>query len=383
MISRVERTAFGEWWWTVDRMLLAALFGLMIAGLVLSLAASPAVAHRIGVDTFHFVNRQVIFLIPAVGVLLFTSFFSPRWIRRLALVAFVGALAMVIATLFVGAEIKGARRWLNFGGIGLQPSEFLKPAFVVLAAWLFAESAKRPDMPANMLAIGLLVITVTPLVMQPDVGQTSLIVAVWAALFFMAGMRWIWVFGLAGVGAVGLLGAYYTFGHVRKRIDKFLEPGTADTFQVDVAIDAFQQGGWFGKGPGEGTVKRIIPDSHTDFIFAVAAEEFGVILCLVIVGLFAFIVLRALTHAMRDEDPFCRFAVAGLGMLFGLQSCINLMVNLHLIPPKGMTLPFVSYGGSSLAALAFGMGMMIALTRRRPRAETLAELHHYRVRTAT
>ncbi|MCZ0738478.1 FtsW/RodA/SpoVE family cell cycle protein [Phreatobacter sp. AB_2022a] len=381
MISRAERTAFGEWWWTVDRLLLFALFGLMLAGIVLSLAASPAVAHRLGLDTFHFVNRQVFFLIPATVVLIITSFLSPRWIRRLAFAAFVVALVMVVATLFIGAEIKGARRWLNFAGVGLQPSEFLKPAFVVLAAWLFAESAKRPEMPANILAILLLLATVTPLVMQPDVGQTTLITVVWAALFFMAGMRWLWVFGLAGVGAAGLVGAYYTFGHVRRRIDKFLEPGTSDTFQVDVAIDAFQQAGWFGKGPGEGTVKRIIPDSHTDFIFAVAAEEFGVMLCLVIVALFAFIVLRSLGHAYKDEDPFCRFAVAGLAMLFGLQSCINLMVNLHLIPPKGMTLPFVSYGGSSLIALAFGTGMLIALTRRRPRAETLAELSHYQARS--
>lgn len=381
MISRAERTAFGEWWWTVDRLLLFALFGLMLAGIVLSLAASPAVAHRLGLDTFHFVNRQVFFLVPATAVLIVTSFLSPRWIRRIAFAAFVVALVMVVATLFIGAEIKGARRWLNFAGVGLQPSEFLKPAFVVLAAWLFAESAKRPEMPANILAILLLLATVTPLVMQPDVGQTTLITVVWAALFFMAGMRWLWVFGLAGVGAAGLVGAYYTFGHVRRRIDKFLEPGTSDTFQVDVAIDAFQQAGWFGKGPGEGTVKRIIPDSHTDFIFAVAAEEFGVMLCLVIVALFAFIVLRSLGHAYKDEDPFCRFAVAGLAMLFGLQSCINLMVNLHLIPPKGMTLPFVSYGGSSLIALAFGMGMLIALTRRRPRAETLAELSHYQARS--
>jgi cell division protein FtsW len=382
MISRAERTAFGEWWWTVDRLLLSALFGLMLAGIVLSLAASPAVAHRIGLDTFHFVNRQVFFLVPAAIVLIATSFLSPYWIRRLAFVAFLGALVLVVATLFVGAEIKGARRWLNFAGIGLQPSEFLKPAFVVLAAWLFAESAKRPEMPANLLAMLLLGATVTPLVLQPDVGQTSLIIAVWAALFFMAGMRWLWVFGLAGVGAAGIAAAYFTFPHVRRRIDKFMEPGTSDTFQVDVAIDAFQQGGWFGKGPGEGTVKRIIPDSHTDFIFAVAAEEFGAILCLVIIALFAFVVLRSLNHALKDEDPFCRFAVAGLAMLFGLQSCINLMVNLHLIPPKGMTLPFVSYGGSSLIALAFGMGMLIALTRRRPRAETLAELSHYQASRA-
>ncbi len=373
MSARTEHSTISDWWWTIDRTLMLALFLLMGIGLVLSLAASPAVALRIGLDTFHFVNRQVFFLVPAIGVLLITSLLSPRDVRRVALLAFVVSLLLVCATLVVGTEIKGAKRWLNFAGFGLQPSEFLKPAFVVIAAWLFSETTKRNDMPANTLAILLLVITVTPLVLQPDVGQTSLISVVWAALFFMAGMRWLWVMGMAGLGAGGIFLAYEMFGHVRKRIDKFMEGGESkDTFQVDVALDAFKQGGWYGKGPGEGTVKRIIPDAHTDFISAVAAEEFGIILCLIIVSLFAFIVLRALNHAYKDEDPFCRFAISGLAMLFGLQSTINLMVNLHMIPPKGMTLPFVSYGGSSLIALAFGMGLMMALTRRRPRAESWA-----------
>ncbi len=371
MVSRVEHTMLGDWWWSVDRVLLTALFGLMLIGLVLSLAASPAVAHRIGLDTFHFVNRQVIFLIPAAGMLLATSMLSRRNVRRVALLVFCLSLMLVCATLVVGTEIKGAKRWLNFAGFGLQPSEFLKPAFVILAAWLFSESAKRPDMPANFFAIGLLLITIGPLVLQPDVGQTTLITTVWASLFFLAGMRWIWVFGLAGVGAGAGFVVYHNFAHVRKRVDKFLEDDNSVSFQVEAALDAFRQGGWFGKGPGEGTVKRIIPDSHTDFITAVAAEEFGIILCLVIVALFALIVLRSLNHAFKDEDPFCRFSVAGLAILFGLQSTINLMVNLHLIPPKGMTLPFVSYGGSSLIALAYGMGMLIALTRHRPRAETM------------
>ena len=250
MISRAERTTFGEWWWTVDRLLLFALFGLMLTGIVLSLAASPAVAHRIGLDTFHFVNRQVLFLIPATIVLLVTSFLPPRWIRRLALVAFIGALVLVVLTLFIGAEVKGARRWLNFAGVGLQPSEFLKPAFVVLSAWLFAESVKRPEMPANLLAMLLLASTVTPLVLQPDVGQTTLITVVWAALFFMAGMRWLWVFGMAGFGAAGLVGAYYTFSHVRRRIDKFLEPGTADTFPGRCRHRRLPAGRLVRQGPG-------------------------------------------------------------------------------------------------------------------------------------
>ena len=209
------------------------------------------------------------------------------------------------------------------------------------------------------------------LVLQPDFGQTMLIALVWGALFFMAGMRWIWVIGLAGTAVVGLAGAYFTVPHVAQRIKRFLDPASGDTFQIDMAIESFVRGGWFGRGPGEGTVKRVLPDSHTDFVFAVAAEEFGIVLCLVLVALFALIVVRALLHALRNEDAFTRFAVAGLAMLFGMQSAINMAVNLHLMPAKGMTLPFISYGGSSLISLAYGMGMLLALTRERPRAEML------------
>jgi cell division protein FtsW len=226
-------------------------------------------------------------------------------------------------------------------------------------------------MPANSIALALLLLVITLLVLQPDFGQTMLIALVWGALFFMAGMRLVWVVGLAGTAAVGLAGAYFTVPHVARRIRRFLDPASGDTFQVDTAIESFVRGGWLGRGPGEGTVKRILPDSHADFVFAVAAEEFGIVLCLLLAALFAFIVLRALLHALRTEDPFVRFATAGLAMLFGIQSAINMAVNIHLIPAKGMTLPFISYGGSSLISLAFGMGMLLALTRGRPRAEML------------
>lgn len=372
MMSRARRTPFGEWWWTVDRLLLAALAALMLGGIVLSLAASPPVATRIGLDPFHFVNRHVLYLVPAIVVLIATSALPPRYIRRVSLVVFVISLALVAATLFYGAEIKGARRWIVVAGVNIQPSEFVKPAFVVLISWLFAESAQRPEMPANTIAIALLMGVVSLLVLQPDFGQTMLIALVWGALFFMAGMRWIWVAGLGSTAVVGLVGAYLTVPHVAKRIRGFLDKGTADTFNIDVAIESFVRGGWFGTGPGEGRVKRMLPESHTDFVFAVAAEEFGVVLCLMLVALFAFVVIRALTHAMRDDDPFNRFAAAGLAMLFGLQSAINMAVNLHLMPAKGMTLPFISYGGSSMISLAYGMGMLLAVTRERPRAEMLA-----------
>ena len=278
---------------------------------------------------------------------------------------------LVIATLFLGVEIKGARRWIVLLGVNIQPSEFLKPAFVILASWLFAESAKKPDVPANTMALLLLLASVAALVLQPDFGQTMLIALVWGALFFMAGMRMVWVIGLGGIAMLGLVGAYTTVPHVAKRIKRFLDPASGDTFQVDTAVESVMRGGWFGQGPGEGTMKRILPDSHADFVFAVAAEEFGIVLCLILVALFCFIVVRALLNAIRNDDPFARFATAGLAMLFGTQSAINMAVNLALIPAKGMTLPFISYGGSSMISLAYGMGMLLALTRGRPRAELI------------
>ena len=373
MTSRTVRTPFGDWWLTIDRATLVALLGLMLGGIILSLAASPPVAARLNLDAFHFVNRHILFLAPTIVVLLATSVLSPRQVRRVALLIFLISLVLVAATPYFGAEIKGARRWLVILGVNIQPSEFVKPAFVILIAWLFGESTRRPEMPANTAALALLLLVVSLLVLQPDFGQTMLIALVWGALFFMAGMRLIWVGGLAGVAAVGLVGAYFTVPHVARRIQRFLDPGSGDTFNIDIALESFARGGWLGRGPGEGTVKRILPESHTDFVFAVAAEEFGIVLCLMLLALFAFIVIRALRHASRSEDPFIRFATAGLAILFGVQSAINMAVNLHLMPAKGMTLPFISYGGSSMISLAYGMGMLLALTRDRPRAEALAK----------
>ncbi|MET0471584.1 MAG: putative lipid II flippase FtsW [Xanthobacteraceae bacterium] len=377
MVSRLERTPFAAWWWTIDRLLLAALLALMLGGIVLSLAASPPVASRLGLEPFYFVSRHVLYLIPALAVLLGTSFLPPRHVRRLALIVFAVSVLMVLATLHFGAEVKGARRWIVLLGVNIQPSEFLKPAFVILIAWLFGESAQRPEMPANTMALGLLLVAVTGLVLQPDFGQTMLVALVWSALFFLAGMRIVWVIGLGGVAAVGLATAYMLVPYVARRIERFRDPSSGDTFNIDQALESFQQGGWFGRGPGEGTVKRILPESHTDFVFAVAAEEFGIVLCLVLVAVFAFIVLRTLRHAMRNEDPFARFAAAGLAIMFGLQSAINMAVNLHLMPAKGMTLPFISYGGSSMISIAYGMGMLLALTRERPRAELLASQNEF------
>jgi cell division protein FtsW len=371
MVSRTQRTPFAEWWWTVDRLTLAAIGALMLAGVVLSLAASPPVAGRLGLDPFYFVNRHILFLVPTLIVLLSVSFLNGKQIRRLSLIVFILSLALVALTPVFGAEIKGAKRWIVIMGVNIQPSEFVKPAFVILVAWLFGESAKRPDMPANIMSLALLLAVVALLVIQPDFGQTMLVVLVWSALFFMAGMRIIWVFGIAGVASAGLTVAYYTVPHVAARIQKFMNPALGDTFNIDIATESFMRGGWFGTGPGEGTVKRMLPEAHTDFVFAVAGEEFGVALCLALAALFAFIVIRSLLRAMNNEDPFTRFAAAGLTMLFATQSAINMSVNLRLMPAKGMTLPFISYGGSSMISLAYAIGMLVALTREQPRVAML------------
>jgi cell division protein FtsW len=369
MLSREERNPLSQWWWTVDRPLLGAIIALMLSGVILSLAASPSVAVRIGLDPFHFFDRHVFFLLPSFIVLIGTSFMSPRQVRRSALIVFGISIALIVITLLVGPQVKGARRWIMVLGVNIQASEAAKPAFVVIAAWLFSESTKRPEMPATTMALVLLLTLVALFVMEPDFGQTMLILMVWGSLFFIAGMRMVWVMGLAGAAGAGLFTAYLLVPHVAVRIQRFLNPSSGDTFQVDTAMEAFANGGWFGLGPGEGIAKRNLPDSHTDFVFAVAAEEFGIVLCLALLALFAFVVMRTLSRAYRNEDMFSRFAASGLAILFGVQAAINMSVNLELIPAKGMTLPFISYGGSSMVSLAYGVGMMLALTRLRPQSE--------------
>jgi cell division protein FtsW len=374
MPSRVDRSPFADWFRTVDHWLLGSFAALMVIGLVMAMAASPAVAERLNLSTFHFVDRQALLMAPCAFLLIATSFLSPRYVRRAALIVFALSMALIILALMFGVEVKGSRRWI----FGVQPSEFLKPAFVVLAAWAFSEGASgRAAAPGNVLAVLLLPVTIVPLIMQPDFGQTMLIALIWAALFFMAGLHWFWVLGIGGIGASGAFLAFKLSPHVHERVLRFLDPessgGMVDTFQVDTALQSILSGGWLGRGPGEGVYKRILPDAHTDFVFAVAGEEFGMVACLALIAFFGFIVLLVL--ASRNQDPFCRFAAAGLVMMFGVQSWINMAVNLRAMPAKGMTLPFISYGGSSLLALAIGMGFLIALTRRRPRPAVLDDPH--------
>jgi cell division protein FtsW len=365
MVSRVDRSLMAEWWRTVDRLQIGAVLFLMLAGVLLSLAASPAVAERIDADMFHFVRRHAVFLLPAAVLFLAASFLTPKQVRRTSFVLFGLAVLLMIATLFIGVEVKGSRRWIAVAGMSLQPSELLKPGFVVITAWLFAENSRRPEIPGNLFAVILFGIVAALLLAQPDFGQTMLMAFVWGALFFMAGMSWAWIAVLGAAAAVGLGSAYLFFPHVAGRINRFVT-GEGDNFQVETAREAIINGGWLGQGPGEGTVKRIIPDAHADFPFAVAAEEFGIIAAVLLVGLFAFIVLRGLRHALKEKDPYVRLSTAGLVSLFAIQSMIHLMVNLQMMPAKGMTLPFISYGGSSLLSMAIAMGFVVALTRKRP-----------------
>jgi cell division protein FtsW len=289
----------------------------------------------------------------------------PRTIRRIAVIGFAIALLLLSLTFVIGAEIKGARRWINLPGLSVQPSEFVKPTFAVVGAWLFSEQKLRPGFPGNLISIALFLIVASMLIKQPDVGMAAVVAVVWFAQFYMAGLRHYWVVAGAFAGIAGLVGAYLYLPHVKVRIDHFLDPSAGDSYQVNRSIEAFANGGVWGRGPGEGQVKEVLPDAHADFVFAVAGEEFGLIVCLVIVGLFAFVVLRGFSRLLHEGSLFVLLAATGLLIQFGLQAAINMASSLHLIPTKGMTLPFLSYGGSSLLALGLGMGMMLALTRRR------------------
>lgn len=378
MFSRDRKTPIAEWWWTIDKELLAALVLLMAAGVVLSFAASPPVAERLGLGPWHFIIRQAVFALLALPVLLATSLLSPRAARLAALAVLAVSVVLLWLTLKFGVEVKGASRWISAFGQTIQPSEFVKPAFAVISAWLFAESMKQTGMPARTLATLIMLVIVGGLLLQPDIGQTALVLATWAALLFLSGISWFVVFGLIVAGIGMLFGAYSFFPYVAKRIDTFINPEGGNTYQVDKALNSLLEGGWFGRGPGESIAKKFIPDAHADYVFSAAAGEFGILFCLCLVALIAFIVIRALISAQRQTSLFSRLAASTLAIQFGLQSGINLAVNLNLIPPKGMTLPFVSYGGTSMIAIAFGMGLMLALTRKKPEERMATGLPVYR-----
>ncbi len=362
--SRNDNSLVSRWWWTVDRWMLVLILALTMVGIWLTLTASPAVAERIGLGPLHFVKKQTAFLTLGLALVVGVSMMSTATIRRIAVIGFPISLILMALTLVIGPEIKGATRWLPLGIFTLQPSEFLKPFFFVTTAWILSAHFRGEDIPAKRVATALYLVVVGFLILQPDFGQTVLVTAVWLSQMALAGLPLMWL-TLAGIVAIMGLGLGYAFlPHVASRIDRFINPASGDTFQIDKAIQAFEAGGMLGKGPGEGAVKLTLPDAHADYIFAVIGEEFGAIACIMLLMLFAGVVLRGLSHLIEEDNSFRLLAAAGLIIQFGLQTLINIGVNLAVLPSKGMTLPFVSYGGSSMLALAIGMGMVLALTRR-------------------
>ncbi len=373
-ISRADQSLLAQWWFTVDRLVFALVGVLIVVGLVLLLASSPPVALRKGLAQFHFVERQVVFAALGVGVMATVSLLSVRQIRRLALVVFLATAIAMIGLLLFGEAINGAKRWIRFAGFSLQPSEFAKPAFVVLSAWAFAEQAVRRDMPALPIAIGLFAITVVLMALQPDMGQALLVTAVWGALFLMAGFSIFWMLGFSALVVGGSVVGYLAFDHVRWRVDAFVSGTLIEHSQTERAYRSFIEGGLFGRGPGEGTIKTTLPDAHTDFIFAVVAEEHGVLACLGIIALFMIIIVRILWWAIKAPLLFQKFAVAGLALLIGLQAFINMSVSAGLLPAKGMTLPLISAGGSSMVATCLTFGMILGLMRDDPRGVFNAQM---------
>lgn len=364
-IARTDTSILGRWWWTVDRWSAGVLLLIILFGALMIFAASPAVAERIGLDSYHFVRRQMMLLPVAACVLFACSLLTPLQVRRAAVLGFIGCIGLMVLTLMFGPEIKGAKRWLSVAGFSLQASEFLKPCFAIVAAWMFSEWRKETGFPGQWIVIILYGLVVSLLLLQPDLGQTVVVSLVWFGQFFLAGLPMVMVGGAMLLGAGGLVAAYFLLPHVNDRINRFLDPAAGDSYQVERSLEAFRSGGLLGTGPGEGQVKAFLPDAHADFVFSVAGEEFGAIVCLLLILLFGFVVLRGFARLFAEQSLFVLLAGAGLLAQFGLQAIIHMSSALQLMPAKGMTLPFISYGGSSLLALALGMGLMLALTRRR------------------
>lgn len=368
-ISRINRSRLANWWWTVDKVTLSLILILTFIGAFLVFSASPSVARTVGLEDYHFIKRQIIFIFMALGIVFMLSIQRLKTIRRLAVISYLITLVLMMLTIFIGYENNGAARWIRLFGFSLQPSEFIKPTFVVVSAWLLDGSKKFDDFPGGILSACLYLLTAGILLSQPDVGMTFVVSCIWGFQLFLAGIPLMLVFILIFIVILGAVGAYFTFSHVHDRVQNFLEKGSELGYQVRRSLEAFANGNLLGRGPGEGTVKLHLPDAHTDFIFAVAGEEFGVWLCFIIIIIMAIIVIRSLWICLKDNNLFVTYASAGLAASFGLQGIINMASTMHLMPTKGMTLPFVSYGGSSLFASALGMGMLLALTRRNQSAD--------------
>jgi len=366
MINATE-SRYQNWWRTVDKLTIASVIILFVAGLAIGFASSPVLAERLDKSSFYFVIRQAIFAVPAFVLMFFLSFSTLQRVRRIGIILFLVSFCIMLLLPFIGLELNGSTRWVSIPGIiTVQPSEFMKPGFVMAAAFLLAGAQQKDGIPGYFLSFALMLFVLTILLLQPDYGQGMLILAVWAVMFFVAGASIYWFVGVGGFAALAVyFGSDHLPYHVTSRLESFLNPEQGGNYQVDIAESAIRNGGLWGKGPGEGVVIGHLPDAHTDFVLAVAAEEYGAIVCLVIISLFAFIALRALWRVQSTKEHFIRISTVGLSALFGLQVMVNVAVALQMLPAKGMTLPFISYGGSSLLAVSITVGMLLALTKER------------------
>ncbi|HNQ91404.1 MAG TPA: putative lipid II flippase FtsW [Alphaproteobacteria bacterium] len=366
--ARTDRSLIARWWWTVDKKMLFALLALIAIGISLVASASPAVATRIGATPTHFITRHMIFAFPAAVIMMAVSMMGHQMIRRVGTIVFGSAILLMFIVPFAGSDIKGAQRWIQIFGFSLQPSEFIKPAFAIVTAWLIAHQKQYENIPGYLLSIGIYALVVLLLLAQPDFGMTVVVTFMFISQAFIAGLPFRYLVLLVLFAMVAVVGIYSTFDHVRSRIDRFMDPnGGGDTYQIDRSLEAFANGGLIGTGPGQGTVKNTIPDAHADFIFSVSGEEYGLILTIGLVAIYGFVLLRGFSRLMETTDLFVILAAGGILCMFGMQAFVHMGSSLHLLPTKGMTLPFISYGGSSIVAMGFSMGVVLGLTRRETR----------------
>ena len=372
--ARVTEPVLPRWWRTIDKWVLTSVFALFGIGLMLGLAASVPLAERNGLDPYYYVERQMFFGGMAMAAMIGVSMMTPDMVRRVGVIGFLAAFVALCLLPVFGTDFgKGAVRWFSFGFASVQPSEFLKPSFIIITAWLMAASQDLTGPPGKSLSFALTALIVMLLALQPDFGQAMLVIFAWGVVYFVAGAPMVLIASVIGLVVTGGLFAYEFSEHFARRIDGFLSPEVDPRTQLGYAVNAIQEGGFFGVGVGEGQVKWALPDAHTDFIIAVAAEEYGLILVLCIIALYGLIVVRSLMRLLRERDPFVRLAGCGLACIFGVQAMINMGVAVRLLPAKGMTLPFVSYGGSSVIAAGITLGALLAMTRQRPQG-TLTDI---------
>ncbi|MDR1361971.1 MAG: putative lipid II flippase FtsW [Holosporaceae bacterium] len=359
--SRTDSGIFGAWWWTVDRVMLFSFFAIMIFGVLMAAAATPMVANRIGLERFYFLKRHLAYMIPSLLTIFFVSTFDNAMIKKFSLALFALSIGLIVLTLLMGAETKGAKRWVMLFGFSIQPSEFAKPALMIITAWMFAKEQETKGFRGRFMASISLSLLVFLLLLQPDIGMILVTTSCWFGQLFLNGLSLWLVLGAVVFFLISALLAYMFFPHVTLRVDKFFNPAVGDHYQINRSLEAFSNGGLWGTGPGEGIIKKHLPDAHSDFVFAVLGEEFGFVVCLAVIILLCFIVVYGMTKALKENDLFSILASVGLLAQFGLQSFINIASTVHLIPTKGITLPFMSYGGSSMLAASISVGMILAL----------------------